>query len=118
MIIYVAKIDNVPVGTLELFNIDMDNHKAEFGLSFPGRCGVAGIATKMFLSKTFKEWRFNRIYVRPLAINEHAISNAKRLGFKQEGLERQVVFRSGEYLDVVIMSLLKEEYLERWDKNG
>jgi len=118
MIIYVAKIDNVPVGTLELFNIDTDNHKAEFGLSFPGRCGVAGIATKMFLSKTFKEWRFNRIYVRPLAINEHAISNAKRLGFKQEGIERQVIYKEGQYLDIVVLSLLREEYIERWDNNG
>jgi RimJ/RimL family protein N-acetyltransferase len=111
MIFYCAKIDNVPVGTLELFNIDADNGKAEFGLCFI-RKGVAGIATKMFLREVFQY--LNRVYVRPLATNEHSITSAKRFGFKQEGIERQTIYRNGEHLDRVILSMLKEEFNERW----
>lgn len=36
----------------------------------------------------------------------------KRLGFKQEGVLRQHVFRDGKYEDVVLFSILKEEYLK------
>ena len=111
MIFYCAKIDNAPVGTLELFNIDIDNNKAEFGLCFV-RKGLAGIATKMFLREAFQY--INRVYVRPLAVNEQAITNAKRFGFREEGIERQAICRNGEYLDVVVLSMLKEEFNERW----
>ena len=111
MIFYCAKIDNVPVGTLELFNIDTDNRKAEFGLCFM-RKGLAGIATKMFLREAFQY--INRVYVRPLAVNEQAITNAKRFGFREEGIERQAICRNGEYLDAVMLSMLKEEFNERW----
>ena len=38
------------VGVLELFNIDTDNHKAEFGLCFPGQKGLAWIAARKFLT--------------------------------------------------------------------
>ena len=34
----------------------------------------------------------------------------KRLGFQQEGILRQHVYRAGKYEDVVIFSILKEEY--------
>ena len=111
LIICVAKTDNAPVGTLELFNIDTDNRKAEFGLCFL-RKGLAGIATKMFLREAFQY--INRVYVRPLAVNEQAITNAKRFGFREEGIERQAICRNGEYLDVVVLSMLKQEFNERW----
>lgn len=37
----------------------------------------------------------------------------KRLGFEQEGVLRQHVYRDGEYQDVVIFSILKEEFLRK-----
>ena len=36
----------------------------------------------------------------------------KRLGFKQEGVLRQHVYRDGKYEDVVLFSILKEEFLK------
>lgn len=113
VIFYVAKIEDVLVGTLELFNIDTKNHKAEFGLCFPVRKGLAGIATRMFLRHVFKSG-FNRIYARVLAENEKAIKRALRFGFKQDGIERQAIHKNGKYLDLIHLSILKEEFNERW----
>ena len=114
IIIYTAKVNETPVGTLELFNIDTDNHKAEFGLSFPVKPGLACIAARMFLRKAFTEWGINRIYSKVLCANERAIGIALRSGFEKEGIEKESLFRDGQYHDIFRISLLKRDFEERW----
>lgn len=113
IILYAAKINNVLVGALDLFNIDIENHKAEFGLCFPVKKGLAWIAARKFLRMAFNAG-FNRIYARVLEDNEQVIRMALRAGFKRDGIERQAVYRDGKYLDIVHLSILKKEFIERW----
>jgi L-amino acid N-acyltransferase YncA len=39
-----------------------------------------------------------------------AIIVKKKVGFRQEGVMRQALFRQGRYHDVILMGILKDEY--------
>ena len=41
----------------------------------------------------------------------------KRFGYKQEGVLKKQFYRDGEYRDLVIFGLLKEDYLRTQNKN-
>jgi RimJ/RimL family protein N-acetyltransferase len=55
---------------------------------------------------------YHRIELEVLANNEPAITLYQKLGFKQEGIKRQVIYRNGEYIDSIIMSVLQSEWEE------
>jgi RimJ/RimL family protein N-acetyltransferase len=55
-------------------------------------------------------WGIHRIGVRVEADNERALALYRRLGFTEEGRSRQAAFRDGRYGDVLLFSLLAEEW--------
>jgi RimJ/RimL family protein N-acetyltransferase len=104
--------DDTPVGWIDLFNIDPANLKAEAGIAIPderGR-GLARAAGESFLALAFEVWGMNRIVGRILASNKYAIKCARLFGFVQEGIERQAVCRDGKFEDVIVFSMLKEDF--------
>ena len=52
----------------------------------------------------------NRLYCDTFLENENAVAFYKRLGFRQEGVFRQHVFKEGRYRDVVYLAMLREDY--------
>jgi len=114
------------IGWANLFNIEIDNKKAEFGMAIPNQkhTRLGGIATIQVLKYAFgmidipgfDKLNLNRVYVRPLASNVLPDENdmRERFGFVREGAERQAVKRGEIYEDVIVMSILKNEFIERW----
>lgn len=103
------------VGTIGLSNIDIVNSKAEYGIiigedEFRGR-GIAKAASMLILEHGFNILGLNKIYLKVLINNKDAIGLYKKLGFTQEGLLRQDIYKNGTFKDVVIMSLLKSDFL-------
>ena len=56
----------------------------------------------------------HRVWLLVGAYNERAIHIYKKLGFVEEGCQRQALLRDGKYWDQYMMSILKEEYNERY----
>jgi RimJ/RimL family protein N-acetyltransferase len=52
----------------------------------------------------------HRVELEVLAFNLRAIQCYKRCGFVEEGRKRKACFSDGEYRDVVIMAILKEDF--------
>lgn len=107
--------DGTPVGWVELFNIDLENKKAEGGIAIPdprGK-GLAPLVGRRFLKMVFNEWRLNRVMARILASNTYAIKCAELFGFVREGVERQACFRDGKFEDVIVFGILKEDFERR-----
>ena len=105
------------VGWANLFNVDMDNLKAEFGLVLPNQKSmrVGAFATYEVFKFAFCELGLNRVYVRPLASNlKQEGDQRERGGFVREGIERQSVKRGDIYEDVIVLSMLKSEFESRW----
>jgi RimJ/RimL family protein N-acetyltransferase len=66
--------------------------------------------TETTLEACFNGWGVHRIGVCVEEGNVRALALYRRLGFKEEGRLRQAAFRDGRYADVLLFSLLADEW--------
>jgi len=105
------------VGYFRLSNHSKENHNIYIGADihpvFAGQ-GLGYKSYKEFMSFLFseKEYDLNKISLEVLATNKRAIHLYKKLGFVQEGCKRQEVLKGDTYIDSIIMSILKEEFIK------
>lgn len=73
--------------------------------------GVAWIETYLFIYKyVFERLNLNRIYGRAIVDHKMTIAMRSAMFSTTEGVMRQAVFKNGQYYDVSIASLLRDEY--------
>jgi [ribosomal protein S5]-alanine N-acetyltransferase len=53
---------------------------------------------------------FERMWVRVISSNEASIALHEKIGYKREGVMRHAVFKNGRFHDVVLLSLLRDEF--------
>lgn len=104
-----------PVGRLDVFDIDRRNGSAMFGITIgePRRWGH-GLGTDALNALTdfvFGELRLERLALDTDAGNLRAQAAYRRAGFVEEGRLRHAWFGEGRYGDLVIMALLRDEWL-------
>jgi len=63
-----------------------------------------------FIDYLFINYDLNKISLEVLSTNVRAYNLYKKLGFVQEGVKRQEVLKQNQFVDSIIMSLLKTEY--------
>ncbi len=111
------KETNKPIGVTSLVNIDVKNQNAEVIIDIGEKNywgnGLGTEALKIILEYAFLELNLYRISLRVFSLNSKAIHIYTKLGFKQEGVSRQCLYRNGEWHDIIQMGILKEEYLEK-----
>ena len=103
------------VGIVRIDHIDFINKTASVGGDIIKEFRGKGFAKEMFrliLDLCFNYLNLNRAWLLVLENNNIAIDLYNKIGFVKEGVQRQAVFRSGKYLDYIMMSILKREYLD------
>ena len=110
--------DPEPIGTIALVHIDWRNRKAEMGrvLIFPDGGRGAGYGKEMcnlLLKYAFEHMNLNRIYLEVFADNYRAIEFYKQMAFSEEGRFRQHIFSRSHYRDVLVFSILQQEYINK-----
>lgn len=108
--------DNKAIGTIGLDHIDHANQSGEFGNILIGETeyqgkGLALDATLTLLWFAFTGLNLNRIYLQVFSRNKIAVNLYCKCGFQKEGLLRQAIYKAGEFQDVVVMAILREEFL-------
>jgi RimJ/RimL family protein N-acetyltransferase len=103
-------------GNILLF-LNTAHHSAFFQL-YIGRAdgrgkGIGYSALMSVVQYAFECLKLNRIWLQVLPDNTAAIRLYKKLGFVQEGIERQSNFFEGQFRDQLRFSLLKEEWLRK-----
>jgi diamine N-acetyltransferase len=102
------------VGSLAFNDIDWRNRAAEFGILIGDKDfwdqGFGTEAVCLLLRHGFDTLNLNRIYLQVFANNPRAIRAYEKAGFIHEGNKRQAEYRNRKYIDVLMMSLLKDEY--------
>lgn len=69
------------------------------------------IAIKMLLDKAFSEYGMHKVYTYVFADNKDEVALMKRAGLKEEAvLEKEAVNMNGDYVDVLRMTILVENY--------
>lgn len=104
-----------PVGMIGLRDIDWKNGVASgLGMRIAKKeTRTRGLATDAWMTLmryAFNELRLNRINGSALAYNKASLRVCEKVGFKIEGVQRQAVYKNGEYIDLVIMGCLKSDY--------
>lgn len=101
------------LGQVSLFLIDNLARKAELAIVMApdslGK-GYGSEALRLLLGFGFGQVNLNRIHLTVNAGNQRAIHVYEKAGFMREGVLRQDRYYDGHYEDVVIMSILREEY--------
>lgn len=109
------KESNQAVGIVSLSNIDYKNRSAEciidIGVKNMWGKGIGTAALSLIIEFAFSELNLHRIFLKVFSFNERAIKLYEKMGFKREGILRQAFYRAGNWHDIVIMSILKNEYL-------
>lgn len=106
--------DNEVVGVVYLLSIDPINLSGELHImigeeSSRGK-GIGTFAVHAMVEYAFYNLNLRRIQLDVLETNEAARSLYRKIGFKDEGMKRKAVYKNGEYINVIIMALLREEY--------
>ena len=106
--------DGRPIGTAGLHGLDLENGKAEFGISIGERDtwnrGYGTEALKAICDFGFGALRLERIELQVYEDNARAIRSYEKAGFRHEGRLRHAHFGEGRHLDVLVMSLLRDEW--------
>lgn len=104
------------IGNVNLTNINWINRNAEFSILIGDKNewgkGYGYAASIQMLEYGFKQLNLQRIYLSLLSNNLVAKKLYTKIGFKKEGILRNTIFKDNAYQDVIIMAILKEEYLK------
>lgn len=110
----VDKDTNIIIGTIQLTGIHAVNRTAEYSIMIGNKAywgrGAGLTASIEILKHGFCDLNLNRIYLTVLAGNERAIKLYKKIGFTEEGLQREAIYKSGKFHDLIQMSILKKEF--------
>ncbi len=100
------------IGHVGLYCLDQRVRKAEFGIAIEesqwGK-GFGRQAASAALEFGFNELNLNKIDLKVLSTNLRAITLYERMGFRNDGVLREEQFRDGQYVDLLIMSILRRE---------
>jgi RimJ/RimL family protein N-acetyltransferase len=103
-----------PIGTLSLFAVDHINGNAGIGILIGEKelwgKGYGTDAMNALVDFGFGMLRLERLWLEVYVFNKRARRSYDKSGFVLEGVERRAVFKQGRYLDVELMSILRDEW--------
>lgn len=74
--------------------------------------GLGREAISLMLRFAFEQLNLNRVYLKVHAENARAIRCYEACGFRREGILRRHAFIDGQYVDVLCMGILQEEFAD------
>jgi RimJ/RimL family protein N-acetyltransferase len=109
------KKSNELIGTITLFNLNLDNRRAEIGYGLDRafwRQGYMHEALKALVSHAFNDLSLHRLEADVDPRNAGSIRTLEKLGFQREGYLRERWHVDGEIQDALFYGLLRPE----WEK--
>jgi RimJ/RimL family protein N-acetyltransferase len=102
------------IGNIGLFNIDSIARSAEAGILIGNKDywnkGYGTEAMRLLIKHGFEALNLNRIYLRVYEDNPRAINCYEKVGYVLEGRMRQARYSNGKFVDILFMSVLREEW--------
>jgi RimJ/RimL family protein N-acetyltransferase len=108
-------LDGEIQGLVWLFDLDQQAGHAEIGYWLTPDVHSQGIMTeaaRLVVGYAFEELRLHRVRGRALASNDASLSVLRNCGMTQEALAREAAHVDGEYVDMVHLGVLREEWTE------
>ena len=103
------------IGNTGFFSFDDQVRSAEIGIMLGEKeqwgQGYGTEAMQLAHEFGFQILNLNRIWLRVYEDNPRAIHVYEKVGYQHEGRQRQMRFHNGQYLDVLLMGILRDEWL-------
>ena len=109
----IENISRSIIGQISIYNISFSHRRGEMGIWIGNswwKCGYGGEALQLLIDHAFRELTINRLQCHIFISNKRSISLFQKMGFQQEGLNRQYVLKDDEFRDVYSYSLLHEQW--------
>jgi diamine N-acetyltransferase len=107
--------DDAPIGTAGLFQVDSTNGNAGIGISIGEKAlwgkGYGTDAMNAIVDFGFGQLRLERMWLEVYDFNVRARRSYEKCGFVLEGTERHAIYKQGRYIDVQLMSILRDEWV-------
>lgn len=105
------------VGSINGTDCDLRNGSFFYGVAIfreYHRRGYAIDAVRVLLRYYFEERGYHRAGARVYGFNKASIELQSRLGFREEGRQREMIYTMGERHDVMLYGMTAAEFAERW----
>jgi RimJ/RimL family protein N-acetyltransferase len=106
--------DGHHIGNINLFRAVPEEQKADLGIMIGEKSywsqGYGTDALRTLLRFAFSEMNLHRVMLTVYAFNDRAQAAYRKAGFVEEGRRREAVFTEGAYHDIVVMSVLRDEW--------
>ena len=106
--------DNRHIGNIELGKIDWIAHSAEYAIVLGDRDawgrGLSKQASTLLLDHAFFSLNLHRVHCGTFANNDAMIRLAAFMGMREEGRRRQAIYKDGQYRDLLLFGVLRDEY--------
>lgn len=108
--------DDRLIGFVALYAIDWGNQTARLAIgigepAYRGK-GYGADALQLILRYAFDELNLHRVGAEVVSYNERALHVLQRGGFRREGVVREAVQRDGQRWDLVLLGILRREWVE------
>ena len=118
LLFIVLKETDEVIGDIQLNDIDDFNRRANIRLAISNETyqgkGHGREAMHLVLEYGFGIMNLHRIDLEVYSFNENAIKAYEKVGFKQEGVKRDVLFYNHKYHNCIVMSMLEDEYRAKY----
>jgi len=118
----VLKESDKAVGMVTLSSIDWQNRSATHGIKLHPSCpkgkGIGTDAVMTLMKYAFEEVNLHRLDGSWIDYNTASINLYTKCGWVVEGVKKEAIFRDGEYHDLKITGITKDEYLVAKERLG
>ncbi|MEP4198038.1 MAG: GNAT family protein [Aliishimia sp.] len=106
-------VDDTLIGAVRLYGVNHADKRANIAIGILSEAHLGkGFGTEAMLTlarHAFNDMKLHRLSSRVLAFNERAIASYEKVGFQQEGRERQSALIGATWHDEMIMGLLSSD---------
>jgi RimJ/RimL family protein N-acetyltransferase len=111
---FAIEVNGVLIGQCGLRDFDEAHRTCELGITigdkdYWGR-GYGRDAVRVLVDHAFRHRNMRKVFLRVWGNNERGIRSYRAAGFVEEGRLRQHVWSAGEYVDLVLMGVLRDEW--------
>lgn len=103
-----------PIGTAGLYLINWAGRRAQYRIlignsKYLGK-GFGSEVNQLVVNYGFNRLNLHNIYLGVNADNAGGLQSYKKVGFVEEGRQREFIYNAGKYYDCIMMSLLSHEF--------
>lgn len=119
---FAIEADGTCIGFCALFHPDATAQTTELGIGIGDKDywgkGHGRDAVRVLLRYAFRYLNYRKVWLRVHARNERAVRAYRACGFVEEGRQRAQVWSDGAYDDLILMGVLRDEWLAAGPQPG